>query len=132
MRMEEKEQDSVLQLPQEWIRELRRLPWLLLIPFGIILSAYLSRFPDTIERLYCHGLYPVISGIIQTLTGFFPFSLAEWILYTLVIGVPVLILLSLVRALLRRIRWSGFVHLLITLLIIAGILLFASLRKKQA
>ena len=125
MPMEEKEQTSALQLPQEWKRELRRLPWLLLIPFGVILPTYLSRFPDTVERLYCHGLYPLLSGIIQTLTGFFPFSLAEWILYTLVIGVPVLIFLSFTRVLLRRIRWSRFVHLLLTLLIIAGIMLNA-------
>lgn len=110
-------------MPQEWKQEIKRLPWLLLIPLGVILPALISLNPNAVERIYSRGVYPLIAGAIGSLTGLLPFSIAEWLLYALVIGLPVLILFTLIRALLRKIRWAKFLRLIVTVLILFGIAL---------
>ncbi|MEL7603632.1 MAG: DUF3810 family protein [Bacillota bacterium] len=112
-----------MQLPQEWKQEIKRLPWLLLIPLGVILPALISLNPNAVERIYSRGVYPLIAGAIGFLTGLLPFSIAEWLLYALVIGLPALILVTLIRALLHKIRWAKFLRLIVTILILFGIAL---------
>lgn len=112
-----------MQLPQEWKQEIKRLPWLLLIPLGVILPALISLNPNAVERIYSRGVYPLIAGAIGFLTGLLPFSIAEWLLYALVIGLPALILVTLIRALLHKMRWAKFLRLIVTILILFGIAL---------
>lgn len=117
------ERTAALRLPQEWKEEFRRLPWLLLIPLGTAMPSIISLFPNAVEQVYSRGVYPLIAGTIGFLTGLLPFSIAEWLLYTLIIGLPVLLLVTLIRALLRKIRWVKFFRLIVTILILFGIAL---------
>ncbi|HWR22823.1 MAG TPA: DUF3810 domain-containing protein [Feifaniaceae bacterium] len=101
-----------------WKRELRRLFWLLLLPLAVLLPRLAGRYPLVVERIFGQGLYPVISFIVRTIFGIVPFSVAEWLLYALVIGVPALVISMLIRAALKRTTWLRFTRFLITLLII--------------
>ena len=101
-----------------WKRELFRLFWLLLLPLAVLLPRLAGRYPHVVERIFGQGLYPVISAILRTVFGIVPFSVAEWLLYGLVIGVPVLVLTILLRTVLKRVSWLKFTRFLITLLII--------------
>lgn len=119
------DQTAPVRLPQEWKREIRRLYWLLLIPLGVVLPAIVSGYPSVVEQVYSRGVYPLIAGAIGPITGLLPFSIAEWLLYALVIGLPVFLLVTLVRALLKKVRWIQVVRFSITVLMLFGIALNA-------
>lgn len=121
MRMEKKKQTPGIRLSLAWKAQLRRLPLLLLFPLAIVLPALLSRFPDTVEKLYSQGVYPVLSSILSAVFGLAPFSVAEWILYTLAVGVPAVILITFVRTILKRTQWVRFTQLILTVIIAFGI-----------
>lgn len=114
---------AAIRLSQEWKEEIKRLPWLLLIPLGVYLPALISLNPNAVEQVYSRGVYPLIAGAIGCLTSLLPFSIAEWLLYALVIGLPAFILVTLIRTLLHKIRWAKFLGIIITVLIIFGIAL---------
>lgn len=105
-------------LPEEWRAVIKRVPWLLLILPALILPALAAKAPAVVEAVYSRGIYPVISAIYNFLFGFFPFSVAEWIFYCALIGVPISVILLLVFTLIRRIRWAAFARLMLTYLII--------------
>ncbi len=119
------DQPASIRLPQEWKREIRRLYWLLLIPIGILLPAMAIRFPSVVEQVYSRGIYPLIAGVISSLTGLLPFSIVEWLVYGLVIGLPTFFLISFVRALLKKEPWIQVVRFVITVFILFGIALNA-------
>lgn len=56
---------------------------LLLIP-QIIVVKWLGSYPESIERYYSTGIYPIISGFWRMLLGWIPFSVGD-ILYVLLI-----------------------------------------------
>lgn len=107
----------------EWKRQLRKLPWLLLIPLGIFVPRLAAQHPDWIEAYYSEKIYPFISAWMGKLNSFTRASLAECILFALVITVAVLTLAYLYRLLFRRIRFSAFVGYLLSLCIAGGVLL---------
>lgn len=67
---------------QQW----KRLPWLLLIPLGLLLPRLAACYPEAAEA-YARYIYPWISRLLGAISGIFPFSLAEFLLYGLIIGV---------------------------------------------
>ena len=95
-----------------------RLFWLLLLPLAALLPKLAGRYPLAVERLFGQGLYPIFHAILRFVFDIVPFSVAEWLLYGLVIGIPGLILVHLARAALKQISWLKFTRFLITLLII--------------
>jgi len=105
----------------EWERELRRLPWLLLFPLAALLPRVLRLFPAFVERVYSQGIYPVLHAVLAAVFGTVPFSVAEWLVYALLIFVIVSLIVTLLRALLRRIPWVRFFHFLLTLFLAAAI-----------
>lgn len=98
-------------------------PWLLLIPLGIFVPRLAAQHPDWIEAYYSEKIYPFISAWMGKLNSFTRASLAECILFALVITVAVLTLVYLYRLLFRRIRFSAFVGYLLSLCIAGGVLL---------
>ena len=120
--MEKKENVLHRFLPAEWKRELWRLLWLLLFPLAIVLPRLASRNPLFIERVYGQGIYPVVNAILRTVSGIVPFSVAEWLLYALILGIPTLAIVKIVRVFTKRIPWLKFTHFVLTLLLVAGLL----------
>lgn len=50
-----------------------------------------------VESVYSRRIYPVISHAVDTLTGWMPFSLAEWLLYGLIAGILALFIVQGIR-----------------------------------
>ena len=100
-----------------------RLPLLLLVPLGFLLPSFFSTRMDWVEAVYCARIYPVVRGALSALTGWFSFSLAEWLLYALVLGAAVLLLVQLIRVACRRIPLHRFLRVLLCIGIAGGVLL---------
>lgn len=98
----------------------RKLPWLLLFPLHFLLVYLAGLNASFIERVYSRGVYPVISSVVSWIFSIFPFSFAELLLYALTASLAVFIVLSLIKLLLRRMRLTRFISILLTLAIIAG------------
>lgn len=107
-----------------WPRQIKRLPWLLLIPLGFLLPKVAAANPMAAEW-YARHIYPSISGALSAVSGLFPFSLAEVAAYALVLGAAGFILAYLIRWLTKRAPFIKLVSLLLTLAITAGALLNA-------
>ncbi len=107
-----------------WPYQLRRLPWLLLIVFGLLLPGLAGNHPSAAEW-YARYIYPSISGFLGSLSGFFPFSLVEVAIYSLISGVVGAVLYYAFGCIRGRIPGVRFARLLITLAITGGVLLNA-------
>ncbi len=101
---------------------LLRLPWLLLLPLGLLLPRLFAAQSAWVEQVYVPAIYPAIRAALTALTGWFPFSLAEFLLYALAAGVPLLIAVQGVRALAHRIPATRFFSTLLSLCILGGVL----------
>ncbi len=76
-----------------------------------------------IERYYSEGIYQHIRRVISALTSLVPFSIAEFVLYGLVIGVAATILTRLIQLLFRKIRFSRMVGSIVSILLTGGIII---------
>lgn len=94
--------------------------WLLLYPLAFALSNIFSRFPTFVENFFSTGIYPYISRAVGAVFSVFPFSFAEFLLYSLVLAVVVFFIVCIVRALRRKLTLVRFVSWLLTVLIIGG------------
>ncbi|MCE5236717.1 MAG: DUF3810 domain-containing protein [Clostridiaceae bacterium] len=106
-----------------WLRQLKKLPWLILIPLGLYLPDLAAKNPQWIEENFSNGVYPHISGAIAFLTSFIKFSLAEFLLYALVLIVTFSLLSLLIGLIFRKVRVVQFVGFLLSLCVTAGVLL---------
>ena len=66
-----------------WLHQLKRLPWLILIPVGLLLPKLVKNAPERVERIYSRGIYPVIARILGFFSSVIPNSLAELIIIVL-------------------------------------------------
>lgn len=84
--------------------------FLFLIPaaVGAAIMLLLPFSPDAAEYVFARGIFRGLSSVIGFLTGLFPFSLTEWVLYA---GCAAL-LLCIVLMLLKRLRIRRFFHVL--------------------
>jgi hypothetical protein len=64
----------------------RRVWLLLLFPACFLLSSLAAFFPGVVERFYAHGVYPLLAGVFGRISAVFPFSLAEFLLVSAVLG----------------------------------------------
>lgn len=111
-------------LSPEWKKQLLRLPWLLLIPLGFLLPSIAAGNPALVERVYSQGIYPVVAAVLGFVSALAPtVSLAELVLYGLLIAIPTLLVLRLVQLFHRRIPPVRFVGFLLSLGIFAGAML---------
>lgn len=86
-----------------------RLPWLALLPFGLLLPRIAAGASATVETGYAQNAYPVISGVLSSITQLVPVSLAEII----VLGLPVVILLPLIWVLIKVLTRRAHILLLV-------------------
>ncbi len=119
MRMETKTLNKAASA--EWKTQLIRLPWVLLIPFGMIVKTFVSRHPAMVERLYSQGLYPILNRVLNSLFGILPASFAELLFLILMLSIPALFVYTLIGILLKRLPWSRLTGLILTFLIVAGV-----------
>ena len=110
IRKERKEQKMQAKnaLKRVWLR--KRTLLLLLAPLGILLLETAKRNAFFTEEVFAKRIYRVISICISFLSGWLPFSLAEWI----VILAPVFFLLLLFLFLRRVRRARGGVNAVFT------------------
>ncbi|MBR5804917.1 MAG: DUF3810 domain-containing protein [Clostridia bacterium] len=104
---------------RDWSSVTRLLPWILLLPLGILLPSFCAGKQDLFES-YALNIYPQIKDAISSLTSLAPFSVAEVILYAAAIGVPLRILTRLIMLILKKTDPVRFVRMLVRLVIIAG------------
>lgn len=110
-------------MKNEWKHVLKKLPWLILLPIGLLWPTVLAGHTDWVERVYAGCIYPAIKDALSAVTSAVPFSLAELCLYGLIAGVAALLLTALFRLLSRRVRLSWVVSEVLSLLILCGVLL---------
>lgn len=103
-----------------WRRTLSAAWGLLLIPAGFFLPRLAEGHADWIERVYIQDVYPAVKGAILSVTKLFPFSLAELILYLLIILVPLSLVLAFAKSVERR-TIQYFIRRVIALGLIFGL-----------
>ncbi|HWR18500.1 MAG TPA: DUF3810 domain-containing protein [Clostridia bacterium] len=106
-----------------WRTQLKKLPWLLLIPLGFYLNDLAIKNPEWIERNFSNGIYPNISSAIAFLTSQTNSSVAEFLIYALVAFISIYLLVLVIGLILRKIRPVRLVSFLLSLCLTAGILL---------
>lgn len=92
-----KEREKDRPIPWKW-----RLPFILLLPLSLILQFIASKMPTVVNDVYSQRLYPLFTRIITFVTGWFPFSLFELLLFLIIIWGLVLELRALWQILKKR------------------------------
>ncbi len=67
------------------IKKSKKTMLLLFLPIGILLFYLSSCVPDTTERIYATGIYKPLGQYLSLATGLIPFSIAEFIIISLVL-----------------------------------------------
>lgn len=94
-----------------------------LILLGLSWPKLLAGKSAWIEQHYSEGIYQPIRRAISAVTRLVPFSLAEWLLYGIILFIIVLLLVRVIQLLCRKIRLTALLSTLVSLLITAGIVL---------
>ncbi len=95
----------------------------MLIFLGLSWPRLLAGKSAWIERVYSEGIYQPIRRAISAVTSLVPFSIAEFLLYSLVVGVAALIIIRFMQLILRKIRFSRLLGSVASILLVAGIVL---------
>lgn len=111
-----------------WRYQLKRLPWLLLIPLGLFIPRLAGGHAEQIERYYSRMIYPYIAKGLGFASHFVPLSIAEIVVIIIVTVFAFLLLIRLLRLIFGRLleRKRNRVRLfslIISLLIFAGVML---------
>lgn len=111
-----------------WLHQLKRLPWLLLIPLGLLLPKLVKNAPDRVERIYSRGVYPVIARVLGFFSSFFPNSAAELLIIFAVLFIVIVFIIRLLKIPFgklheRRKNRIRFFSFLISIGIFAGVML---------
>ena len=95
-----------------------------LILLGLSWPRLLTGHSAWIEQHYSEGIYQPIRRAISAVTRLVPFSIAEFLLYFLVVGVAALLITRLVQLILRKIKFSRLLGSIASILLVqAGIVL---------
>lgn len=94
-----------------------------LILLGLNWPRLLAGKSALIERDYSESIYQTIRRGISSITSLVPFSIAEFLLYFLVIGIFILLSIRLIQLILRKIRFRRFLGTIVSILLAGGIVL---------
>lgn len=94
-----------------------------LILLGLGWPRMLATHRAWMEQHYSEGVYPPIRRAISSVTSLVPFSIAEFLLYALAIGIFSLLLIRLVQWILRKIPLRRLLGSIFSVLLAGGILL---------
>lgn len=104
-----------------WRMELKRLWWLLLYPLAFILAQLAAQNPKIVESVYSNVVFRMISGVVSSIFGVFPFSFAEFLIYSLLALLLAWIIYTIFKAIKKQFDLQKTVHTLITFAIIVGV-----------
>ena len=88
-------------LKAQWLRELRRLLWLMPGVVALVLTMLARANPDACEHVFSRGIYPVFSSIWGYLPSLVGFSVAQWVVIIAVVAV-IWMLVHYVRRIVTR------------------------------
>ena len=94
-----------------------------LILLGLSWPRLLAGKSALIERDYSESTYQAIRRAISAVTSLVPFSIAEFLLYALVVGISLLLLTRLVQLILRKIPFRRLIGTIASILLAGGIAL---------
>ena len=94
-----------------------------LILLGLNWPRLLAGKSAWMEQHYSEGIYLPIRRAISALTSLVPFSIAEFLLYFLALGVSALLLVRLIQLVLCKIKLSRLISTLASILLAGGIVL---------
>lgn len=94
--------------------------WLLLYPEALLTADFMRTHPDTAERFYASGFFPPVRSALGAVFSVFPFSFAEFLLYSLIAALLVFAVVCIVLAVRRKLPFARFLSWLLTILIIGG------------
>ena len=94
-----------------------------LILLGVSWPRLLAGKSAWIEQHYSESIYQGIRRAISAVTSLVSFSIVEWILYALVIGIPLVLIIRFVQLLLRKIAFRKLASTIASILLTAGIIL---------
>lgn len=94
-----------------------------LILLGLNWPRLLTGKSALIELDYSESIYQTIRRGISSITSLVPFSIAEFLLYFLVIGIFILLSIRLIQLILRKIRFRRFLGTIVSILLAGGIVL---------
>ncbi|MEG1559741.1 MAG: DUF3810 domain-containing protein [Clostridia bacterium] len=90
---------------------------------GIFLPKLLANETDFVERVFSRGIYPVVSRVVGAATSIVPFSIVEFLLYALVIGVPLSFIIVIVRIFKKKSKLVGLLNIILNYLLSAALIL---------
>ena len=108
---------------QAWRPVWKKLPWLALLPLGLLWPVWLRGAQGFAENVYAERLYPAIRGVLSLVTSWLPFSVAELLLYALVVGAAALLTVRAVCVLRGRAHVARLVSALLSVLLLGCALL---------
>lgn len=94
-----------------------------LILLGLNWPRLLAGKSALIEQQYSESIYQAIRRGISAVTSLVPFSIAEFLLYFLVIGISILLCIRLIQLILRKIGFRRFLGTIASILLAGGIVL---------
>ena len=103
------------------LRPYRRALFLLLLPLSFGLTALAGAFPHITESVYSRGIYPVLAGTIGRFFGIFPFAVAEFLLYGLIVTAVCWLGVQTARLIRRKNKKQRALKMLATLCCVGGI-----------
>ena len=106
-----------------WVIIARFLSAAALLALGLSWPRLLSGKTAWIERVYSEGIYPWIRRLIAAVTRIVPFSIAEFLLYGIVLSVALLLLVRLIQLLVARNGFARLMRSLASILLAGGIVL---------
>ena len=101
----------------------RFLSAIALLALGLSWPRLLSGKTAWIERVYSEGVYPWIRRVIAAVTRVVPFSIAEFLLYGIVISIALLLLIRLIQLLFTQNGFARLMRSLASILLAGGIVL---------
>ncbi len=102
-----------------------KLVLILLLPITILIS-YISKMnPYIVERAYSNGINKLTRQILSSITGIVPFSVAEIILYLLVVFIVINIIILVCRLMKNKLdnRKNVFISFIVNILVIISVLI---------
>ncbi|MEN6634746.1 MAG: DUF3810 domain-containing protein [Clostridiaceae bacterium] len=94
-----------------------------LILLGLSWPRLLAGKSALMEQYYSESIYQAIRRGISAISSLVPFSIAEFLLYFLVIGISVLLLTRLIQLILRKIKFRRLLGTIASILLAGGIVL---------
>lgn len=102
-----------------------RLPFILLIPLAFLLQWIASKMPSVVEAAFTQMLYPIMLRISDFLTGWFPFSLAEFLFLIFIILFYWFLIRAIIHLFLKRRSIRNLLyHCTVNILAIIGLAYF--------